>query len=43
MALAAGIGWHLDQMDVASAFMYAELEEETFVEIPEAVAPVGEG
>ena len=36
VALAAGTGWHLDQMDVAT--MYAELEEETFVEIPEGVA-----
>ena len=42
MALAAGIGWHLDQMDVATAFLYADLEEETFVEIPKGVALVGE-
>ena len=43
VALAAGIGWHLDQMDVTTAFLYAEPEEETFVEIPEGVAEVGEG
>ena len=43
VALAAGIGWHLDQMDVATAFLYADLEEEIFVEIPEGVALVGEG
>ena len=30
-------------MDVATAFLYADLEEETFVEIPERVALVGEG
>ena len=38
VALAAGTGWHLDEMDVATTFLYAELEEETFVEIPEGVA-----
>ena len=41
--LVAGIGWHLDRMDVATAFLYADLEDETFVEIPEGVAPLGEG
>ena len=43
VALAASMGWELDQMDVATAFLYAKLEEETFVDIPEGVAPVGEG
>ena len=43
MALAAEMGWQLDQMDVATAFLYADLEEETFVEIPEGVAPMGVG
>ena len=42
MALATGTGWHLHQMDVATSFLYVELEEETFVEIPEGVAEVGE-
>ena len=43
MALAASMGWELDQMDVATAFLYAKLEKETFVDIPEGVIPVGEG
>lgn len=33
--------WELDQMDVATAFLYAKLEEETYVDITEGVAPVG--
>ena len=37
-ALAAGVGWELDQMDVTTAFLYAELDEETYIEIPEGVA-----
>ena len=41
VAMAAGVGWELDQMDVTTAFLYAELEEETYVEIPEGVAQVG--
>ena len=43
VALAASIGWELDQMDVATAFLYAKLEEDNFVDIPEGVVPVGEG
>ena len=43
MALAAGVGWELDQMDVTTAFLYAELEEEIYVEIPEGVAQVWKG
>ena len=43
IALAASMGWQLDQMDVTTAFLYAKLEEETYVDIPERVAPGGEG
>ena len=43
VAMAAGGGLELDQMDVTTTFLYAELEEETYVEIPEGVAQVGEG
>ena len=28
-------------MDVSTAFLYAKFEEETFVDIPEGVAPIG--
>ena len=41
VALAASMGWELDQMDVALAFLYAKLEKETYVDIPEGVAPTG--
>ena len=41
VAMAAGGGLELDQMDVTTAFLYAELEEETYVEILEGVAQVG--
>ena len=43
VALVAFMGWELDQMDVATAFLYAKLEEGTFVDILEGVAPDGEG
>lgn len=43
MALVASMGWELDQLDVATAFLYAKLEEENFVDILEGVVPVGEG
>lgn len=31
----------LDEMDVSTAFLYTKLEEETYVDIPEGVAPIG--
>ena len=33
-------GWNFDQMDVSTTFLYADLEEETFVEVPEGVSGV---
>ena len=33
----------LDQMDVVTAFLYTDLEEETYVEIPEGLKPVEGG
>ena len=41
MALAASMGWELDQVDVATTILHAKVEEETYVEIPERVSPVG--
>ena len=29
------MGWELDQMDVATAFLYAKLEDVTCIDIPE--------
>ena len=43
VALAASMGWELHQMDVATAFLYAKLAEETFVDIPEGVVPIRKG
>ena len=44
VALATSMGWELDQMDVATSFLYAKLVEETYVDIPEGVVLVrGEG
>ena len=40
IAMGVAEGWNFDQMDVSTAFLYAELEEETFVEIPEGVSGV---
>jgi hypothetical protein len=35
LALAAQNNWHIHQMDVDSAFLYADLEEELYMEQPE--------
>ena len=40
IAMGVAEGWSFDQMDVSTAFLYADLEEETFVEIPEGVTGV---
>ena len=41
VALAASMGWEFDHMDVATTFLYAKLEEETYIDIPEGVVPIG--
>ena len=40
LAMGVAEGWKFDQMDVSTAFLYAELEEETYVEIPEGISGV---
>lgn len=37
IAAAAAEGMHLQQMDVTTAFLYAELEEEVYLEVPEGM------
>ena len=34
---ASSNGWHMEQMDVTAAFLYAELEEEVYLEILEGM------
>ena len=43
VALAASMGWELDRMDVTIYFLYAKLDEDTFVDIPKGVVPVEVG
>ena len=40
IAMGVAEGWNFDQMDVSTAFLYAELEEETYVEVPEGISGV---
>ena len=37
LAAAASEGQHMEQMDVTTAFLYAELREEVYLEIPEGM------
>jgi hypothetical protein len=41
LALAAQNNWHIHQMDVDSAFLYADLEEELYMEQPEGFVEPG--
>ena len=42
MALARKYGWNLKQMDVKTAFLYALLHEEIYIEIPECFREPGD-
>ena len=42
LALAASYGLHLHQMDVKTAFIYGELEEEIYMEQPDGFIVPGE-
>ena len=35
LALATHFDWELEQMDVKTAFLYPEIEEEVYIKIPE--------
>ena len=37
IAMGVGEGWNFYQMDVSIAFLYADLEEETYVEVPDGI------
>ena len=37
LAAAAANGWHMEQMDITTTFLYAELEEVVYLEIPEGI------
>lgn len=43
MAMAASNGWHMEQMDVTTSFLYADLVEEIYLEIPEGMFPESAG
>ena len=40
-ALAAPEGWHMDALDVRSAFLYGDLDEEIYMKQPEGFAVKG--
>ena len=40
IAMGVAEGWNFDQMDMLTAFLYADLEEETYVEVPDGISGV---
>ena len=40
--MGASEGWNFDQMDVSTAFLYADIDEDVWVEIPEGAPGYGE-
>ena len=42
LAMAASEGMQMEQLDVTTTFLYAELKEEVYLEIPEGMFPDGE-
>ena len=40
IAFGVAEGWNFDQMDLSTTFLYADLEEEKFVEVPDGVSGV---
>ena len=38
IAMGVAEGWHFDQLDVSTTLLYAELMEETYVEVPDGIS-----
>ena len=40
IAMGVAEDWNFDHMDVSANFLYADLEEETYVEVPDGISRV---